>query len=77
MNLFGKKKEAPRAPDPAQAVFKLREQMEVLEKKVAYLEVKVANSIRLAKSKLQTDRKGFSSSNSIFSTYFRKVSYII
>lgn len=56
MNLFGKKKEAPKA-DPAQAIINIRMQLETLDKREAHIMTKIEQSKREAVLKAQKNDK--------------------
>ena len=58
MNLFGKKKEAPKV-DPAIAVINIRQQLDTLEKREAHLSTKVDQALKEAKVKAaKKDKNG-------------------
>ena len=59
MNLFGKKKEGPKVPDPVQTILNLQEQIDMLDKKSALNDARIAKVIESAKLKMKKgDKKG-------------------
>jgi hypothetical protein len=55
MRLFGKPKQAP---SPADAIQRLRETLELLEKREKYLEKKIENELALAKKNAKQNKRG-------------------
>jgi len=56
MNLFGKAKTAKASPKDA--IVRLRETLEMLEKREKYLETKIGNELKFAKANAQKNRRG-------------------
>ena len=59
MNLFGKKKEGPKVPDPLETMMELDEQLEIIDKKNALLETRIKNAEQEALKRMKkNDKKG-------------------
>ena len=56
MNLFGKAKTAQTTPKDA--VIKLRESLEILEKREKYLEQKIQSELKVAKANATKNKRG-------------------
>jgi hypothetical protein len=56
MNLFGKAKTTKASPKDA--IVRLRETLEMLEKREKYLETKITNELKFAKANAQKNRRG-------------------
>lgn len=55
MNLFGK---AKKAPSPKESIIRLRETLDMLEKRERFLQVKIDNEVAVAKANVHKNKRG-------------------
>ena len=56
MNLFGK---AKAKPSPKDSIIRLRETLDMLEKRERFLQVKIDNEVKLAKANVHKNKRGW------------------
>lgn len=68
MRLFGKPKQPP---SPADAIQRLRETLDLLEKREKYLEKKIDSELALAKKNAKSNKRGTLNQKTLFSNFSR------